>query len=152
MPVIDRLRRTGLDGRSVITGPSQLKPRKARGTRNGLGSRFGLTDVYDEYEIGSGSSGTLAGTYVITVRPYSQSGLRARTRAIGQVILCTRVNGIAVPTGPITLLSRRKPSSSESVLTLPSRVAALGDQLWVLVELLDASPARYQLDVDFTAA
>lgn len=151
MPVIDLINRSGLDGRSVITGPAQLKRFRSRGSK-GLGPRFGLTNIYDEYEIGVDATGTAAGTYVVAIKPLSQNGLRAAHRGIGRVVLATRVDGIAAPTTAITQLAVRKPSSSESLLVLPSHVAAAGDQLWVLIELTEASPVRYRLEVDFTAA
>jgi hypothetical protein len=47
-------------------------------------------------------------------------------------------------------LSQRKPASETQRVILPSRTAAAGDQLWVLIELLGSSTARYRLEVDFT--
>lgn len=149
MPLIDQINRVGLDTRSVLTGPTQLKPRRSRGSK-GLASRWGLTDLVDEYEIGISTTGTGAGTYIVSVLPYSQNGLRPILRNVGRVLLITRVNGIAVPTGPITLLSQRRPSADNSRVVLPSRVAAAGDQLWVLVELTGSSSCRYRLEVDYT--
>jgi hypothetical protein len=103
----------------------------------------------DEYEIGVGATGTSAGTYIVSVLPYSQNGLRPILRNVGRVILATRVNGIAAPTTAITVLSTRRPTADSSKVILPSRVASAGDQLWVFVELESESTVRYRLEVDF---
>lgn len=149
MPVIDFVDRRGLADRFVVTGPVQLKRPRSRGSK-GLGPRWGLTDVVDEFEIGVGGSGTAAGTYVISILPRTRAGIRQRINGVGRVILATRVNGIAVPTGPITTLANTRITSPDRGLVLPSRVAAAGDQLWVLLDITAASATRYSLQVDFT--
>jgi hypothetical protein len=152
MALIDHIRRSGLDGRSVLVGPAQLTRFLSRGVAT-RGKRFGLTGTVDQYEITSGASGTLAGTYIITVNPFSQNGLTARRRGVGSVILLRQLDGVATPAAAVGLVARRDtPPGEQAVITLPTVVAALGDRMFVLVELTGGSATRYELKVDFTAA
>lgn len=149
MPIIDRIERSGLTGQVVRVGPAQLQARRSdlSGSR---GANFGLTGgLVDEYEIRSGA-GTLAGTYIVSLRPYARNGFAATHRDVKEILLLRQVNGVAVPTTPLTVAGRGRPNSSTSILALPAVVANLGDRLFALVALKDASSCRYALAVDFT--
>ena len=150
MAVIDKIRRSGLSGRSVLTGPGQLRAPLSKGAR-GIGARFGVTGLCDQYEVGLAGNGAPAGTYSITLRPVSQNGLTARHRGIGELVVVKQVNGVNAPATGYTLVARRKPRAAEAAVTVSSVDCNAGDRLFILVALKGSSEVRYELELDQTA-
>lgn len=150
MPVIDKIRRSGLSGRSVLTGPAQLKPPLSRGVRT-LGARFGLSGLIDQYEIGLAGTGAPAGTYAFSLKPVSQNGLRARHRGVAELLIAKQANGVNAPTTALTLVARRKPRDEDTAVSITAVDCNDGDRLYVLVALDGKSQVRYDLEVDQTA-
>lgn len=150
MAVIDKIRRSGLTGRSVLTGPAELRPPLSKGAR-GIGGRFGVTDVFDQYEIGLAGTGAPAGEYSVTLKPVAQNGLPARHRGIGELLVVRQANGVNAPTTALTLVGRRKPRASEASVAISAIDCAAGDRLFVLVALTASSDVRYELEVDQTS-
>lgn len=150
MPVIDKIRRSGINGRSVLTGPGQLRAPLSRGAR-GIASRFGLTGLVDQYEVGLAGTGVPAGTYAVSLKPVSQNGLRARHRGIQELLVVRQANGVNAPTTGYTLVARRKPRAEEASVVISAIDANAGDRLFVLVALEGSSETRYELEVDQTA-
>lgn len=150
MPVIDKIRRSGINGRSVLTGPGQLRVPLSRGAR-GIGAKFGLTGLVDQYEVGLAGTGAPAGTYAFALKPVSQNGLPARHRGIQELLVVRQVDGVNAPSTGYTLVQRRKPRAEEASIAINAVDANTGDRLFVLVALEGASEVRYVLEVDQTA-
>jgi len=149
MAVIDKINRKGIDGKRVITGPTELVGPKSGDTKSDFSRLSGILGAVDQYEITDGA-GTNAGAYTITLRAYSENGFTASHRAVGDVAILRQVNGVAVPSAAVNCLDRKKPSSGASPVTLGPFTVLAGDRLWVVVEHKDYSTLKYQLEVDFS--
>ena len=148
MAVIDKINRKGIDGKRVITGPTELVGPKSGDTKSDFSRLSGILGAVDQYEITDGA-GTNAGDYTITLRAYSENGFTASHRAVGDVAVLRQINGVAVPSAAVNCLDRKKPSSGVSPVTLGPFTVLDGDRLWVVVEHKDYSTLKYQLEVDF---
>jgi hypothetical protein len=149
MAVIDKINRKGIDGKRVITGPTELVGPKSGDTKSDFSRLSGILGAVDQYEITDGA-GTNAGAYTITLRAYSENGFTASHRAVGDVAVLRQINGIAVPSAAVNCLDRKKPSSGTSPVALGPFTVLAGDRLWVVVEHKDYSTLKYQLEVDFS--
>ncbi len=148
MAVIDKINRKGINGKRVITGPAELVGPKSGDTKSDFARLSGIQGSVDQYELTDGA-GTNAGAYTVTLRPYSENGFTAAHRAVGDVAVLRQVGGIATPGAAISCLSRKKPASGTSTVTLGPFTVLDGDRLWVVVEHKDYSTLKYQLEVDF---
>jgi|DEB0MinimDraft_6_1074348.scaffolds.fasta_scaffold187162_1 hypothetical protein len=149
MAVIDKINRKGIDGKRVITGPTELVGPKSGDTKSDFSRLSGILGAVDQYEITDGA-GTNAGAYTITLRAYSENGFTASHRAVGDVAVLRQINGIAAPGAAVNCLDRKKPSSGTSPVTFGPFTVLAGDRLWVVVEHKDYSTLKYQLEVDFS--
>ena len=149
MAVIDKINRKGIDGKRVITGPTELVGPKSGDTKSDFSRLSGILGAVDQYEITDGA-GTNAGAYTITLRAYSENGFTASHRAVGDVAVLRQINGVAAPSAAVNCLDRKKPSSGTSPVTLGPFTVLAGDRLWVVVEHKDYSTLKYQLEVDFS--
>jgi hypothetical protein len=148
MAVIDKINRKGINGKRVITGPAELVGPKSGDTKSDFARLSGIQGSVDQYELTDGA-GTNAGAYTVTLRPYSENSFTAAHCAVGDVAVLRQVGGIATPGAAISCLSRKKPASGTSTVTLGPFTVLDGDRLWVVVEHKDYSTLKYQLEVDF---
>ncbi|MEB3320499.1 MAG: hypothetical protein VKI63_06125 [Cyanobium sp.] len=95
--------------------------------------------------------GASPGLYTVTLRPVSQNGLTARHRGISELLMVRQTNGINVPTNPIVLIARKKPTQAERPISIANVDVNAGDRVFVVVRLNDGSATRYILEVDTTA-
>ena len=148
MAVIDKINRKGINGKRVITGPVELVGPKSGDTKSDFARLGGILGSVDQYEITDGA-GTNAGAYTITVRPYSENGLTASHRSVGDVAVLRQINGIASPGSAVNCLARKKATTGSAAITLGPFTVLNGDRLWVVVERKDQSTLKYQLEIDF---
>lgn len=148
MAVIDKINRKSDTLKQVLTGPGELIGPVSGDRKSDFSRLSGIRGAVDQYEITDGS-GTNAGDYTITVRPYSENGFTASHRAVGDIAVLRQVNGIAAPAGAITCLGRKAPTSGASTVALGPFTVLNGDRMWVVVEHKDYSTLKYQLEVDF---
>lgn len=150
MAVIDRVRRWGAQGKRVVTGPAELVGPQASGTKPKFSSLVGNYGTVDLYEVTDGS-GTNAGAYTVTLRPYSENGFTQSHRGISEVLVIRQIGGVATPANTAACISRKKPTNGATALTQGPFTVLDGDRLWVMVERRDATATKYQLEVDFSA-
>lgn len=148
MAVIDKINRKGINGKRVITGPAELVGPKSGDTKSDFARLSGIQGSVDQYEITDGA-GTNAGSYTVTVRPYSENGFTQSHRAVGDIAVLRQVNGVASPSAAIGCLGRKKPGNGTSAVALGPFTVLDGDRLWVVVERKDQSTLKYQLELDF---
>ena len=148
MAVIDKINRKGINGKRVITGPAELVGPKSGGTKSDLARLSGIQGSVDQYEITDGA-GTNAGSYTITIRPFSENGFTQSHRAVGDIAVLRQVGGVASPSASISCVGRKKPARGTVAVTLGPFTVLDGDRLWVVVEKKDQSTLKYQLEVDF---
>jgi hypothetical protein len=148
MAVISKINRRGINGKQVITGPGQLVGPKSGDTKSDFSRLSGIQGSVDQYEITTGS-GTSAGAYTVTLRPFSENGFTASHRAVGDVAVLRQINGVATPTAAINCLGRKRPARGTATVALGPFTVLAGDRLWVVVEHKDHSTLKYQVEIDF---
>ena len=147
MAVIDRIRRRGDRGKQVLTGPAELQGPSSNSQRQGFAAATRITGPVDVYEITDGT-GSNAGAYTVTVRPYSEAGFRASHGGVGRVAVVKQLDGTTTPGNAASLLGLRKPASRERPVTLGPFTLTTADRLFVVVERTDTATLKYQLEVD----
>ena len=146
MPVTDRARRYGISGVDYPVGPVNLSKPLAKRHAD-LSRLSGGYASADRWEISTGS-GLSAGIYTFRVGPYSQAGLRATHRALGEAGVYFQADGVANLSAPVVCLGRRQARTSSSSMVLGPFTVQEGDRLWLVVEYRDYSTLRYQIEVD----
>lgn len=145
MAVIDKINRRGISGKRVLIGPGELVGPKA--TNAVFSSVTRITGAVDFYEITDGS-GANEGTYTVTVGPYSENGLTAMLRGVGEVALVRQVDGVNTPTATAAVVAKGKVSGTRGTVTLGPAAISTTDRLFLVVQCKDKSAVRYQLTID----
>lgn len=151
MAITDRIKRFGISGKTIVTGPDLLQGPQPGDLRSDFFRLSGLYGNIDRYEI-KGIGGLAAGDYTITLKPYSSSGFTSNHRAVGEMAIFRQIDGVNTPAAAVTCLARRKPSTGHAPLSLGPFTAASGDRLWAVVEKRDQTTLKYQLEVDAVLA
>lgn len=151
MPVTDQIKRYGIGRIGYPIGPVNLVGPISGDTDTDLFRLGGGFATCDRYEV-SGGVGASAGSYTITVGPYSESGLTATTRSLGSFAVFKQSGGVSNPTGQVQCLARRDTRDSRSSRSAGPFDVVEGDRLWVTVEWRDQSTLKYQISVDFVEA
>lgn len=147
MAVIDRINRKGDRGKRVVVGPGELTGPIGDGRKGRFSSVTRITGPVDLYEITDGS-GANEGTYVITIKPYSESGFRATHGGVGKVALLRQANGVNDATVAPTVLAIKTPRDRETSVAVGPASIATADRLYLVIERRDISTLKYQVEVD----
>ena len=142
MPLNARINREGSNKKVVLTGPGELvgPSSQAKVPFSGL---TGITGAADVYEVTDGS-GTGAGAYTVTVKPYSILGFRASHRGVGRVALLKQTNG----TGAFSVVGIKAPRDGNTSVVVGPVSCTTTDRLVVIVERKSTSALRYRLELD----
>lgn len=147
MAVIDRINRKGGGGKRVLVGPGELSGPAGDGLKGRYASVTRITGPVDFYEISDGS-GTSEGTYTVSIKPYSENGFRASLGGIGRVALILQDDGANTPTAAGTVLALKRPRDKQTGVTLGPFSVETTDRLYLVVERLDISTIKYQVELD----
>lgn len=147
MTVIDRINRRGPTGKRVLVGPGELVGPNANSAKGGFASVTRFTGPVDLYEITDGS-GSGAGDYTVTLRPYSENGFAKSLNGIEAVAVVKQTDGVATPGAAPTLLGLKRVSSRTGAVALGPYTTATGDKLFVVVNRSGVSTIKYQLEID----
>lgn len=147
MAVIDRINRKGGSGKRVLVGPGELSGPIGDGLKGRYASVTRITGPVDFYEITDGS-GANEGTYVVSIKPYSENGFRASLGGIGRVALVEQPDGVNSPTATAICLALKKPRDKQTGVTLGPVSIATNDRLFLVVERQDVSTIKYQVELD----
>lgn len=145
MAVIDKINRKGIQGKRVLTGPGELVGPKA--TTAVFSAVTRITGAVDFYEITDGS-GANEGTYTVTIGPYSENGLTAMMRGVGEIALVKQADGVNTPTAAASVVAKKKATGTNKAVTLGPASIATTDRLFLVVQRPGGSATRYQLSVD----
>lgn len=150
MAVNAKITRTGTTGKRAVTGPGQLLGPKSGSNRSDLRTLGGTLFPVDVYEVNDAGTGTKAAAYTVNIRPISDGAAgSASVRSIGDMAVFRQIDGVASPTAAITCLARKKPSTTNGVVTLGPYTLAAGDRFWALVARKDGSTVKYQIELVF---
>ena len=147
MAVIDRINRRGSSGKRVLVGPGELSGPVGDGLKGRYSSVTRITGPVDFYEITDGS-GANEGTYTVSIKPYSENGFRPSLAGVGRVALVVQNDGVNTPTAAATLLGLKKPRDKETGVTLGPFALETADRLFLVVERVDVSTIKYQIELD----
>lgn len=147
MAVIDRINRKGGSGKRVLVGPGELSGPVSDGLKGRYASVTRITGPVDFYEITDGS-GANEGAYTVQIKPYSENGFRASLGGIGRVALVLQNDGVSTPNAPGTLLALKRPRDKQTGVTLGPVGIETTDRLYLLVERVDVSTIKYQVELD----
>jgi hypothetical protein len=147
MAVIDKINRRGTSRKSVLVGPGELVGPNSNSAKLGFGSAAGFTGSVDLYEITDGS-GTAAGDYTITIRPYSENGFTRSIAGVEAIAVVKQASGVPTPATPPTRLGVQRLPNSRSTATLGPYTVTTDDKLYVIVDRKDTSTIKYQLEID----
>lgn len=147
MAVIDRINRKGGSGKRVLVGPGELSGPIGDGRKGRYASVTRITGPVDFYEITDGS-GANEGTYVVSIKPYSENGFRASLGGVGRIALVEQPDGVNTPSAAPICLALKKPRDKQTAVTLGPVSISTSDRLFVVVERQDVSTIKYQLELD----
>jgi len=147
MAVIDRINRKGSNGKRVLVGPGELVGPNSNSARASFSTDTGFTGSVDLYEITDGT-GTGAGDYTVTIRPFAEFGFRSSIRGVDAIAVVKQVDGAITPTNTATLLGRKRLPTASSSASLGPYTVTTDDRLFVIVDRKDVSTIKYQLEVD----
>lgn len=147
MAVIDRINRRGPNGKRVLVGPGELVGPNSNSAKSGFASATRFTGPIDQYEITDGS-GSGAGDYTVTVKPYSENGFSKSLGGIEAIAVVKQTDGVATPGAGATLLGLKRVKSSTGTVSLGPFTVETGDKLYVIVDRNGVSTIKYQLEID----
>lgn len=147
MAVIDRINRKGGSGKRVLVGPGELSGPIGDGLKGRYASVTRITGPVDFYEITDGS-GANEGSYVVSVKPYSENGFRPSLGGVGRIALVEQPDGVNTPTAAAVCLALKKPRDKQTGVTLGPVSISTNDRLFLVVERQDVSTIKYQVELD----
>lgn len=147
MAVIDRVIRKGGSGKRILVGPGELAGPRGDGLRGRFASVTRITGPVDFYEITDGS-GANEGTYTVSIAPFSENGFRASLGGIGRIALVEQPDGVNTPTATALCLALKRPRDKQTGVTLGPVSIATSDRLFLVIERLDVSTIKYQVELD----
>lgn len=150
MTVVDRVRRQGLAGKSVMDGPVYLSGPKPADTKSDLYRLSGIYSAVDLYQVG-GEEGAEAGEYSFRLKPFTERGFAPSHRAVGDVVAYHQPGGVENPVAVVNCLARKKPLNGASPVEMGPFAVEAGDRLWVGVAQKDGSTVKYELEVEYSS-
>lgn len=147
MAVIDRINRRGPSNKRVLVGPAELVGPSTNSAEVSFSGVTRFTGSVDLYEVTDGS-GSGAGSYTITIKPYSENGFPKSLLGVEAIAVVRQTDGVNTASATPTLLGLKRLPSSVTGASLGPFTTTTNDKLYVIVDRKGVSTIKYQLEVD----